>query len=348
MKGARLAVEAYAPAARDGWQAFVESAPGASLYHDIRWREVVEETFGHPTRYRLCRDPDGRIVGVLPLVHLKSLLFGSFLVSMPYFNYGGICAETEAARDALLSSAVEAARETGARHVELRHTAPLAFDWPLRTDKVSMRLTLPDDPEVLWARLGSKLRSQVKRPQKVGMEALIEGPERLDAFYEVFAANMRDLGTPVYPKRFFAAILERFPESTRICSVYAGSRPVASGFLVGFRRTLEIPWASSLRSHNHASPNMLLYWRALAFACEQGYETFDFGRSSRDAGTYRFKAQWGAEPTTLHWHYWLRTPGVLPQLTPSNPKYRMAIGIWRRLPVAVTRVLGPRIVRSLP
>jgi hypothetical protein len=124
--------------------------------------------------------------------------------------------------------------------------------------------------------------------------------------------------------------------------------PVASGFLIGFKETLEIPWASSLREYNAQSPNMLLYWTALRFACERGFKTFDFGRSTPGGGTYRFKEQWGAKPVPLYWYYWMRNGGALPELNPNNPKYRSAIALWKHLPVGLTKVLGPFIVRNLP
>jgi FemAB-related protein (PEP-CTERM system-associated) len=172
--------------------------------------------------------------------------------------------------------------------------------------------------------------------------------EELEGFYSVFSVNMRYLGTPVYPKLFFNNILEEFPENTWICSVYMGNTPVASGFLAGFKNRMEIPWASSLRSHNRFSPNMLLYWSCLKFACEQGYKTFDFGRSTAGESTYKFKEQWGATPSPMIWSYWVREEGNIPDLTPRNPKYRLAIGIWKRLPLPVTQILGPRIIRNIP
>ena len=333
---------------RSAWQAYVADHPRATLYHDIGWRDVVEETFGHPTYYLMAEGRGGEVVGVLPLVYLKSRLFGRVLVSLPYFNYGGLVADGPIASRALLTAAIEIARSEGARHIELRHTDREITDLPAKSTKVSMRLGLPEGSDELWRRLGSKLRSQIQRPLREGMSVAFGQLDQLDAFYEVFAENMRDLGTPVYPRRFFEAILRRFPDRTALCTVYHGDRPVASGFLVAFRDTVEIPWASSLRRYNRFGPNMLMYWQALKFACDTGHRVFDFGRSSPDSGTYRFKAQWGAAPVALHWHYWQATPGPLPELSPANPKYRLAIRAWQRLPVAVTRALGPAIVKWLP
>jgi FemAB-related protein (PEP-CTERM system-associated) len=210
-----------------------------------------------------------------------------------------------------------------------------------------MGVGLPESAETLHRQLPSKLRSQIKRPLREGAACVSGGRELLDEFYRVFARNMRDLGTPVYPKRFFSAILEQFPHA-RLLVVRLANAPVASGMVIGHRDTLEIPWASSLRSANALGVNMLLYWEALSCACAQGYRRFDFGRSTPDSGTYRFKRQWGAQPLQLYWHYWLRNRTEPPRLNPSNPRYRLAVSAWQHLPLPLANVLGPLIVRYLP
>jgi FemAB-related protein (PEP-CTERM system-associated) len=308
---------------------------------------VIEDTFGHPTFYLSASD-GSRVVGALPLAQLKSWAFGNMLVSLPFFNYGGICAEDDAVRRKLLDAAVALARERQADFLEIRHEDDWNQELPKKTSKVSMRLELPSSADELWKALGSKLRNQVQKPRKEGMTAAIGGEETLDHFYDVFSANMRDLGTPVYSKAFFLNILREFPDRTRIATVYMGRTPVASGFLAGFRDRLEIPWASSLKAYNRLSPNMLLYWSCLEFACRNEYRVFDFGRSTVGEGTYRFKEQWGARPHQLYWYYWMPDGGEIPQVNPANPKYRTAIAVWQRLPLGLTRRLGPRIVRYIP
>jgi len=330
------------------WDAYVNGSPGASLYHLYGWKKVVEDTFGHRTRYLLARGSASEILGVLPLVELKSRMFGRMLVSMPFFNYGGILAANDEARRALLAAAIEAAKEIRANFLEIRDDEDWNQELPRKTSKVSMRLPLPGDPADLWKGLGSKLRNQIQRPRKEGMTATVGGEELLDAFYDVFAANMRDLGTPVYSRSFFRNILRQFPDRTWIACVRAGDTPVAAGFLAGFNSQLEIPWASSLRAYNRQSPNMLLYWQCLEFACQRGFKVFDFGRSTMGESTFKFKEQWGAKPHQLYWHYWLPTGGDIPQVNPSNRKYEAAIGAWRRLPLPVTRWLGPKIVKYIP
>lgn len=330
------------------WNRFVDESLDSSFYHHAGWKDVIEESFGHHAHYLLSEDSRGEINGILPLVHLKSVLFGNFLVSLPYFNYGGICADSPEVHRRLLEEAIDYARQEKAEHLELRDTRVLENGLRVKSAKVSMRLELPADPAALWSSFSSKLRSQIRRPTQEGMEARIGGAEDLESFYKVFSINMRDLGTPVYSRDFFQNVLDRFPDSTRICTVYCGGEPVASGLLAGFKGRLEIPWASSLRSFNRFSPNMLLYWAALEFACKSGYRVFDFGRSTPDGGTFRFKKQWGAKPTQLYWYYWMRNGGPAPELNPGNPRFAAAIRIWRRLPIALTRLIGPVIVKNLP
>ena len=333
---------------RERWDKYVMSSD-SSAYHRVGWKNIIEKRFGNKAFYLLSENEKKEIDGILPLIQLKSVLFGNFMVSLPYFNYGGICADTEGIGSLLLEEAVHIAKREGAEHMELRHMRRISGDLRVKTAKVSMRLELPRGAADLMASFTSKLRSQIRRPEKEGMYARMGREEELDSFYTAFSMNMRDLGTPVYSKEFFRSILREFPHTTRICTVYTGfGHPAASGFLVGFKERLEIPWASSLRSYNRYSPNMLLYWSALKFACENGYRIFDFGRSTPREGTYRFKEQWGAKPVQLYWHYWLKDEGSLPELNPKNPRFRIAIIIWKRLPVGLTRLIGPYLVKRLP
>ena len=241
----------------------------------------------------------------------------------------------------------ELAERLGVSHVELRHTSDRV---PLqrRTDKVSLRLPLPADSEELWAQLGSKLRAQVKRPLREGVICEIGHIDLISDFYSVFSVKYRDLGVPVYPKSWFTAILNAFPHESRVFVVRISGKPVAASLLIGFHGTVEVPWASSLRAMDRVGANMYLYWNMLKYAADHEYKTFDFGRSTEDSGTYRFKKQWGATPVQLYWHYWLQGNREIPQLNLGNPKYQLAAAVWRKLPLPVANFLGPRIVKNLP
>lgn len=184
------------------WDAYVEQCDNASLYHLSLWRKIITKVFKHQTYYLYALSRQGRIIGILPIVRLKSRLFGDYMVSVPYFNYGGVIADNPLIEEALLDKAAKIAVELGIQHIEFRETEPKNESWSVRTDKVAMILDLPSDPDDLWQALGSKRRAQIKRPLREGVEVQIGRPELLDDFYQVFSRNMRDLGTPVYPKVF--------------------------------------------------------------------------------------------------------------------------------------------------
>jgi serine/alanine adding enzyme len=329
------------------WDAFVERHPDASGYHLWRWRRVMERAFGHQTVYLAARR-DGGIVGVLPAVMIKSRLFGRSLVSLPFLNYGGVVAtDADVARLLVDHAATVGARE-GASHFELRHLVQRFDDLPVKRHKVTMRLHLGSNETAAWEQLDRKVRNQVKKAQKSNLTAETGGGELLGDFYSVFAHNMRDLGTPVYGRGFFDEVFDQFPTTARVFIVRQGRNAIAAGIGYAFRDTLEMPWASSLKSSRPMCANVLLYWHAMQYAMANGRTTFDFGRSTPGDGPFQFKRQWGAEPSPLAWEYRLFKGERLPDQSPNNPKFRAAIAMWKRLPVPVATWLGPAIVRSIP
>jgi len=312
------------------------------------WLTVLEQGLGH-VPYCLEAVQDGETRGILPLAYVRSLLFGRFLVGLPYLNYGGVLADDEATANLLIGRAVELAGKLGARHLELRHERPTEHpELTARlTSKVHMRLKLPSTPGQMWDRLSAKVRNQVRKGQKSGLVAAWGKEDLLAEFYDVFSQNMRDLGTPVYGRQLFAAILRHFPERAELCVVGAEGRSAAAGLLLHGWGVTEVPSASSLRRYNPTCANMLLYWHLLERAVQRGQQLFDFGRSTVDSNTHRFKKQWGAEPAPAEWQFHVRR-GDVGDLRPENPRYQRFIRMWQRLPVALTRVFGPLIVRGIP
>jgi FemAB-related protein (PEP-CTERM system-associated) len=329
------------------WDDYAETS-GASIYHFSRWRHLIKKNFGHESYYLYAVDSANAFVGILPLIRLKSALFGDFLISMPYFNYGGVVADDNEIELELVRSAEELRKNLGCSHVELRDAESKEYELPVRTDKVTVLLDLPSDADILWKSIGSKRRAQINRPIREGVLFVTGGIELLKEFYQVFSVNMRDLGTPVYGYKFFEDILNLLGKNAIIAVVRLNNKPVAAGFLLGNKGRLEIPWASTLRKFNHIGVNMYLYWNILKYAIENGYQTFDFGRSSHDAGTLKFKKQWGGSTKQLYWHYLLADPENIPSLNPANAKFKLAISIWQKLPVFITNYLGPAIVKNLP
>lgn len=330
------------------WDAYVEAHPRATGYHVWAWRAVIERGFRHPGHYLTARDGTGAICGVLPLVRFNSWLFGRFLVSLPFVNYGGILASHDAARTALLDAAVDLAGTYACRHVELRHVDRQLPRAPVKQHKVTMLLPLEGTVEAAWKRLDGKVRNQVRKAEKSGLVSTVGGTELLTEFYPVFARNMRDLGTPVYARGFFEQILAELPDRTRVFVVRKGVTPVAAGIGCVWRDTIEVPWASSLREYRQLCPNMLLYWAVITHGVEAGLRTLDFGRSTPEGGSYQFKRQWGAEPVPLHWEYWLPEGHPIPDQGPTNPKMQTAVAVWQRLPLALANTLGPYVVRVIP
>jgi FemAB-related protein (PEP-CTERM system-associated) len=329
------------------WDDYVARRPEATVYHLAAWAGLIERVFGHRTRYMAACAGD-EIVGILPLVLFSTPLFGRFATSMPFVNYGGIVADTGEAARALLTAAVRETRAAGGAYLELRHTRRMFEDLPVQSHKVEMVLPLQPTVDEQWRGLDRKVRNQVRKAEKSGLTVQRGGAELLDGFYDVLACNMRDLGSPVHSKRLFANVLATFPDRTRLLCVMLGSTPVAASLVIWHRDLLEVPWASALRAYNPLCPNVLLYWDMLKFSIEGRFERFDFGRSTPHEGTFNFKQQWGAEPQQLYWEYWLSTGRRLPDRSPKNPKFAGVISAWRKLPLAVTRAVGPLIVRGIP
>jgi len=329
------------------WNNYVYSNPNAPIYYKHEWNELIKNIFGHTGIYLYAEGKNNNILGILPLIHLKSRLFGSYLVSMPYFNHGGAIADHPDIEKALMTKADSYLKKLNCTHIEYRDDI-IREGYPVKTEKVNMILSLPNSTEELWGNFSSKLRAQVKRSERENIDVSFGGLEYIDDFYNVFSHNMRDLGTPVYSKSFFIRILETFPEQSKLIIIKHNKEAVSAAFLIGYNDTLEIPWASTIKKVNNLSINMLLYWNVLKFSVKNKYSYFDFGRSSKNTGTYNFKKQWGAKPKQLYWHYTLAEKEEMPALNPSNPKYALIIKIWKKLPILVTRLIGPFIVKNLP
>jgi FemAB-related protein (PEP-CTERM system-associated) len=315
-----------------------------------RWLAAVAAGLKHK-RYLIVAEAGDRVVGALPLVLVNTRLFGRFLVSLPFVNSAGVVARDEAARRLLVDRAVALADEHDVRYLELRHEVTTVVEHPAlaatRTSKMHMRLSLPASADELWASFKPKVRNQVRKGAAADLHAVWGGVELLGDFYDVFSRNMRDLGTPVFGRGLFREILSRFAGDAELCVVRVGKRPVAAALLVHGERYTEVPSASSLRAYNGLNVNMWMYWELLQRAIARGAKAFDFGRSTVDGNTFRFKKQWGAAPEAAVWQYYVRR-GRIDDVRPDNPKYRLMIAAWRKMPVWLTRLVGPSIVRGIP
>lgn len=331
------------------WNDYLKSFGYDGFHLRSEWGRVFQNGLRHQPWYLWVTTED-RITGVLPLMFISGPVFGRFLVSQPYLNTGGVLADSEADATKLISAAVELADRLDVKHLELRHEQHQEHSQlnAASTEKVHMRLPLPETPDELWNQLKSKVRSQIRKPlNNDALTVRFGGAALLDEFYSIFCRNMRDLGTPPFSRQLFAGMLAEFRDKAEICSVYLDGRPVASAFLLHGPDVTLIPSASALREYNRLSVNMLMYWHVLKRSVERGQRTFDFGRSSPDAGTWKFKKQWGAEQSPAVWQYYLRQ-GDVSDMRPGSGRFDLVIRVWQKLPVWLTRWIGPAIVRGIP
>lgn len=331
------------------WDAFLDTRSDANFYQTYGWRQINRGHFGHETHFLVARSTDnGIICGVLPLVMIRSRLFGNILSSMPFVNFGGPAAETPGIGRGLLEHATALTRNLGADYAELRLLQPIDESLPTALHKVSMSIDLDADPDRLWQGFSTKHRTNIRRVYKNEIQVQHGGVEMLDEFYALLAQSWRRLGTPIYAKRYFADILKQFPNQTRIFVARHGNTPIATAFNGYYKGTVEGMWAGMSPEHQKLQPNYVLYWEMIKHACENGYHRFHLGRSSVDSNAEQFKKKWNATHQQLYWQYILNRSQDIPRLNVDNPKFRLAIAVWQRLPLSVTEWLGPRLSRSIP
>ena len=322
------------------WDAYVERTPGGLQSQLSGWRRVVASAYGHPSYYLWVRDGT-TVRGVLPLIFIQSRLFGRSLVSMPFLDDGGSLADDDVIRDRLLTGALALYERLGADSLDLRYAFPFDRGTSPFGKKVTLRLDLGVDEQRMWTGFDAKLRNQIRKAGKSGLTVRWGGEDLLKDFYSVFSVNMRDLGSPVHGLGFFEAVLKEFPGQSRLILIHLDEKPIGGGLLLSHKETLMMPWASSLRSHFSLCPNYLLYWEALRWGCKNGFKRFDFGRSTPGSGTYDFKKNWGAREEPLYWQLHSRKAEPEPGLQSESPLFRLAGRVWKRIPLGVTRWIGP-------
>jgi len=335
------------------YDAYVASACQALPYHHRAWLSAVVSAYRHRA-WIVSAHQDDRLCGVLPLVEVKRPIGAPELVSLPFCDLAGPLADTDAIALMLVEGAKQLARASGAGLLELRHGGePLSEEEVAAAGpvKVRMVMALPENSEALFRSFRPKLRSQIRKAGKNGLRAEIRtDPQAVHVFYEVFAANMRRLGSPVHARDWFEALQEGYGDQMLVGLVYQDTLPVGAGIVLVSGQRACIPWASTLAEFNHLAPNMLLYWTLLSHVCDQGCREFDFGRSTLGEGTYRFKKQWGARPWRLIWEdpeTGVRRLDKSAGITSRRGLRPLLEGIWRRLPLALVNRVGPMFRRYI-
>ncbi len=349
---------------KQAWNAFAAAQRGVQLGHAAQWIEVFERAYGVEVVPLVALGEAGEIRGVLPLARFRGLTGRQEWISLPYLDAAGILAVDGEAAQALHEAALELARSTGAAALELRtlDVAPRCDETDVAADpvtegeavasaphRVDLRLTLEADEEAQWSAVRAKVRNQTRKATREGLEiGEARGLDAVDAFYEPFCQNMRDLGSPVHGRSLFEELLRAFGDQAQLITCHGGGPSIGGLVAIEFAGTVSVPWASTLRSERKKCPNNLIYWEALRWAVERGASTFDFGRSPVGEGTWRFKKGWGAEEVPLIWSRYGPDGGALPlEAVGDDPKMRRLSDLWGRLPVGLTRVVGPPIRRRL-
>lgn len=337
---------------RRQWDEYITLHPDASPYHLFAWKTAVEDAYKHKGYY-LMAEEDLRLQGVLPLIFMKPPLRPGQLVSLPFCDLGGVLSSCDEASDKLIKEAILLARKLKAKLIELRSQKPMLsyqlkdLSVSTQSHKVSMLLELTSSSDQLMDNFKSKLRSQIRKSEKNGLQFMWGGLEELDDFYLIFCRNMSELGSPVHSKEWFKCIMQHYGDSVRLGLVYYESKPIGGGIILSKRNKVCVSWASTLRNYNKLSPNMLLYWNFLKHSADNGYTCFDFGRSTPDEGTYKFKLQWGAKPEPLFWDNISVNGKEKKSDTKTSAKREIAEQLWQKLPLTLANYIGPSIRKHI-
>jgi FemAB-related protein (PEP-CTERM system-associated) len=327
------------------WDAFVLAAGAGTFFHRAGWRTIFRDVFRLTPHY-LFAERAGRIVGVLPLVHQKSLLFGNALIAAPFCVEGGTLASDDAARAALDNAAIALMKEKGAAALEYRSRKATRPDWVARKDlyaTFSRPLSANDDENL----------KAIPRKQRAVVRKTLQGPlvSEIDRdaarLFRVYSESVRNLGTPVFPRRYFEALLTTFGEDCDIVTILDAGEPVSAVMNFYFRDTVLPYYGGGTHGARRNGANDFLYWETMRRAAARGYRRFDFGRSKAGTGAFAFKKNWGFEPEWLEYEFYLKPGAALPEKNPNNPKFAPLIEIWKRLPLPVANAIGPFLVRGL-
>lgn len=331
------------------WDKFVREAEDATFWHQIGWKRVIEKTFGHRAYYLMAKE-NNEIRGVLPLFFIKTPFLGNFLVSVPFMTYGGVVSNMDKEVDKLLiDRAIQITKELKADYLELRALRDYGLGLEMNHDYFTFVFPLERNSlDEAWGKdLPYKKRRRVRKAKENGVEIRM-GQKYLKDFFEVFYRKWREFGTPSYGFDFFENIRNEFEDDFDIIVAEKKGKIIGAHFLVFFKETIEVPWGGSPSECFNLRLNESLYWGIITHGYERGFSSVDYGRSAKNSGIYLFKEEWGASPKPLYYQYYLNKRKGAPRIHPTNPKYRLYINIWKKLPIWLTRRLGPKIIRYIP
>ncbi len=327
------------------WDEFVENSSSATFFHKAGWKEVIEKAFGHKT-YFLYTEDQGKITGILPLVHIKSFLFGNSLSSCAFCVYGGIVADNKETYQELDKKACQLAEELGVDHLEMRNQEQLTPERPYKELYVTFRKELDEDEEKNMLAIPRKQRAVIRKGIKAGLVSEIDS--EIDRFYQAYSQSVRNLGTPVFAKKYFSILKQVFKEQCEVLTVIDKNGQLIASVMSFFFKDEVLPYYGGGTEHARAvQGNDFMYWEVMRRAVVKGIKIFDYGRSKEGTGSYRFKKHWGFEPKPLFYEFHLVKSDSMPDINPLNPKYQIFIAAWKRLPLPVSQIVGPWLAKDL-
>lgn len=328
------------------WDAFVASCPEATFFHRAGWKEVVENAFGHATHYLIARRGT-EICGVLPLVHAKSRLFGNALISNGFCVAGGPAAKDDETHDALDRAALDLLEQIGASYLEYRAPARAHEDWSRKDDLyANFSRSIAEGEDDNLKQIPRKQRAVVRKALKNETLSFRIDTEISD-FYRLYAESVRNLGTPVFGKRYFSELMRVFGSDCEILTVAHDGRPVSTVMSFYFDDKVMPYYTGSRVEARRLGANDLMYWHVMRHGQSRGARIFDFGRSKQGTGPYAFKKNWGFEPEPILHEFYLADGAEIPNVNPMNPKYQLMVSTWRRLPLPIANFVGPHIVKNI-
>jgi len=337
----------YAEYFQTAWDEYVLRHPQGTLFHLTAWKRVIEKAFGYRSHY-LFLEEDGVVRGVLPLFLVSSPVQGRSLISTPFAVYGGACADDEQAARKLRAAACRIAEEQGVQYLELREQATIADPGFLTKDLYyAFDLEFPESVEELQKSFPRDTRYMIRKAQKIGLRAQLDAGQ-LDVFYDILAHSYHHLGTPVFPKRLFRIILDEFREDCELLTIWHQTKAVAAVLSFRFRDWILPYFGGSYLESRALAANNFMYWEVMKHGMETGAHFFDFGRSKLGTGAYAFKTQWNMRQRALPYQFYLVRRKTMPNFSPANPKFGASIALWKAMPVGLTKMLGPQVIRWFP
>jgi FemAB-related protein (PEP-CTERM system-associated) len=329
------------------WDRFVLGNKNGTIFHQSAWKRVMEETYGYSARY-FCAVLNGQIRGIAPAFLVSNWIAGKCLLSLPFAVYGGICAADLETELLLLKHLEQLASEEGVQHMELRERGGQLRDGYFSNPRYStFTIPLSRDTEALYKGFPKDIRYMIRKGEKAGLRAR-HGFDQLDVFYQLMVVNLRRLGTPAFPVELFENLIREYGQQVDLTVVYSGNKPVAGGMSFRFREWFQPYYVGSLDEAKSLAANNFLWWEMIKLAGESGHETFDFGRSKNGSGNFDFKKKWAPKIEPLNYQVRLVRRKEMPNFSPTNPKFQLASNVWKKMPLGVSRVLGPRVVRWFP